>query len=173
VSGVPEKQSLSIDKVGDCMKSEQRKEIQELVEILAEQNLTEIEVERKDLRIRIRRESMSPPVSLPSALTPPVQSHVPIQVAIEVPETDQSVFLTVTSPIVGTFYRSPSPDSDPFVEEGDGVHKGQVLCIVEAMKLMNEIECEFDGKIVKILVDTAASVEYGQPLFLIDPATTE
>lgn len=153
------------------MKSDQRKEIQELVEILAAQNLTEIEVERKDLRIRIRRESLSPPVSLPGALTPPVPSRDPIQVAIEVPEIDQSGFLTVTSPIVGTFYRSPSPDSDPYVEEGDGVHKGQVLCIVEAMKLMNEIECEFDGKVVKILVDTASSVEYGQPLFLIDPGT--
>jgi acetyl-CoA carboxylase biotin carboxyl carrier protein len=77
----------------------------------------------------------------------------------------------VTSPIVGTFYRSPSPDADPYVEEGDKVKKGQVLCIVEAMKLMNEIESEVDGTIVKILAESTKPVEYGQPLFLIDPAS--
>lgn len=171
LSDLPEKPSLSIDKVGDFMKSEQRKEIQELVEILAAQNLTEIEVERKDLRIRIRREPASPQLSLPGVVTSPMPSHDPIQVEIKTPEINQSGFLAVTSPIVGTFYRSPSPDSDSYVEEGDVVHKGQVLCIVEAMKLMNEIESEYDGKIVKILVESASSVEYGQPLFLIDPAT--
>jgi acetyl-CoA carboxylase biotin carboxyl carrier protein len=78
-------------------------------------------------------------------------------------------FLTVTSPIVGTFYRSPSPDADPYIEEGDSVKKGQVLCVVEAMKLMNEIESEVDGRLVKILVENTKSVEYGQALFLIDP----
>ena len=78
-------------------------------------------------------------------------------------------FVTVTSPIVGTFYRSPSPDADPYVEEGESVKKGQVLCIVEAMKLMNEIESEVDGRLVKILVENTKSVEYGQALFLIDP----
>jgi len=78
-------------------------------------------------------------------------------------------FVTVTSPIVGTFYRSPSPDADPYVEEGESVKKGQVLCVVEAMKLMNEIESEADGRLVKILVENTKSVEYGQALFLIDP----
>jgi acetyl-CoA carboxylase biotin carboxyl carrier protein len=78
-------------------------------------------------------------------------------------------FVTVTSPIVGTFYRSPSPDADPYVEEGEAVKKGQVLCVVEAMKLMNEIESEVDGRLVKILVENTKSVEYGQALFLIDP----
>jgi acetyl-CoA carboxylase biotin carboxyl carrier protein len=77
--------------------------------------------------------------------------------------------VTITSPIVGTFYRAPSPDADPYVEEGDLVRKGQVLCIVEAMKLMNEIESEVDGRIYKILVESAKPVEYGQPLFLIEP----
>jgi acetyl-CoA carboxylase biotin carboxyl carrier protein len=85
-------------------------------------------------------------------------------------ESDASTgFVTVTSPIVGTFYRSPSPDADPYVEEGESVKKGQVLCIVEAMKLMNEIESEVDGRLVKILVENTKSVEYGQALFLIDP----
>jgi acetyl-CoA carboxylase biotin carboxyl carrier protein len=77
--------------------------------------------------------------------------------------------VTITSPIVGTFYRSPSPDADPYVEEGDVVKKGQVLCIVEAMKLMNEIESETDGRIVKILAESTKPVEYGHALFLIDP----
>jgi acetyl-CoA carboxylase biotin carboxyl carrier protein len=77
--------------------------------------------------------------------------------------------VTVTSPIVGTFYRSPSPDADPYVEEGDVVKKGQVLCIVEAMKLMNEIESEVDGRIAKILCESTKPVEYGQALFLIEP----
>jgi acetyl-CoA carboxylase biotin carboxyl carrier protein len=80
--------------------------------------------------------------------------------------------ITITSPIVGTFYRSPSPDADPYVEEGDYVKKGQVLCIVEAMKLMNEIESEVDGRITKILVESTKPVEYGQALFLIDPKAT-
>lgn len=155
------------------MRSDQRKEIQELVEILASQNLTEIEVERKDLRIRIRRDSQGTGVPSPVVATSPLPpSREPLPVSSHAPDLDQSGFLTVTSPIVGTFYRSPSPDSDPYVEEGDTVHKGQVLCIVEAMKLMNEIECDHDGKIVKILVESASAVEYGQPLFLIDPSAS-
>jgi acetyl-CoA carboxylase biotin carboxyl carrier protein len=87
--------------------------------------------------------------------------------------TDETAgHITITSPIVGTFYRSPSPDADPYVEEGDFVKRGQVLCIVEAMKLMNEIESEVDGRITKILVESTKPVEYGQALFLIDPKAT-
>jgi len=151
------------------MKSEQRKEIQDLVEILNEHQLTEIEIERKDLRIRVRRERApmvphSTPAPAPTVEQPPAP-----HVSIESSDFDTTGLFTVTSPIVGTFYRSPSPDADPYVEENDIVRKGQVLCIVEAMKLMNEIESEADGRIVKILVETASPVEYGQPLFLIDP----
>ena len=153
------------------MKSEQKKEIQELVALLSEHNLTEIEVEHKDLKVRIRREVPSAPSLIMGAPPPAAPSGEPVPVQIDIPQPNQSGFLTVTSPIVGTFYRSPSPDSDPYVEEGDLVQKGQVLCIVEAMKLMNEIESDHDGKIVKILVESASSVEYGQPLFLIDPVT--
>ncbi len=152
------------------MKSEQRKEIQELVDILTERNLTEIEIERRDLRIRVRRDLVptgqsATPIQVPSS----EQSSAVPHVSVESPEVEHGRFLTVTSPIVGTFYRAPSPDADPFVEENDIVSKGQVLCIVEAMKLMNEIESEADGRIVKILVESASPVEYGQPLFLIDP----
>ena len=153
------------------MKSDQRKEIQELVDILTEQNLTEIEIERKDLRIRIRKDraplvSSTTPVSAPSVEPMPAPP-----VSIESPDIDNGRLLTVTSPIVGTFYRSASSDADAYVEENDIVSKGQVLCIVEAMKLMNEIESEADGRIVKILVESRSPVEYGQPLFLIEPNT--
>ena len=151
------------------MKSDQRKEIRELVDILTEQNLTEIEIERKDLRIRVRKDraplvSSTTPVSVSSVEPTPASP-----VSIESPDIDNGRLLTVTSPIVGTFYRSLSVDADAYVEENDIVSKGQVLCIVEAMKLMNEIESEADGRIVKILVESRSPVEYGQPLFLIEP----
>jgi acetyl-CoA carboxylase biotin carboxyl carrier protein len=100
----------------------------------------------------------------------PTTSNPAVQVSS--PAEDTSGLLTITSPIVGTFYRSPSPDADPYVEEGNFVKKGQVLCIVEAMKLMNEIESEVDGRIEKILVESTKPVEYGQALFLIDPKAT-
>ena len=152
------------------MNSEQRKEIQELVEILNEQNLTEIEVERGDSRIRIRRESAAV-VNAPSVpdILPAMESGQALETLADSVERDSSRLLTVTSPVVGTFYRSSSPDTDPYAEEGDLVSKGQVLGIVEAMKLMNEIESEVDGRLVKVLVENEFGVEYGQPLFVIDP----
>ena len=149
------------------MKNDQRQEIRDLIDILTQENLTEIEVERKDLKIRIRRDPI--PTTFSSSVSPlPTERHMIPQVTVESPGMDASRLLTVTSPIVGTFYRSPTPDADAYVEENDLVTKGQVLCIVEAMKLMNEIEAEADGRLVKILVETGMTVEYGQPLFLID-----
>ena len=148
------------------MNSEERKEIQDLVEILNEQRLTEIEVQRGDVRIRVRRES-SAAANVQASFS--AESGQISQPASDVADRDASRLLTVTSPVVGTFYRSSSPDVEPFVEEGDLVSRGQVLCIVEAMKLMNEIESEVDGRVVKILVENEAGVEYGQPLFVIEP----
>ena len=149
------------------MNSEQRKEIQDLVEILNKQNLNEIEVQRGDVRIRIRRESMTTAnVPAPSSTESGLASDKDIGF---MEERESSRLLTVTSPVVGTFYRSSSPDVEPYVEEGELVSRGQVLCIVEAMKLMNEIESEVDGRVVKILAGNEAGVEYGQPLFVIDP----
>lgn len=147
------------------------KQIQELIDLLRRNNLTELEFERQGIRIRVRHET-----SVKSAITS-LQESVPASpqqpahpAAATTPLLEAATgFVTVTSPIVGTFYRSPSPDADTYVEEGDSVKKGQVLCIVEAMKLMNEIESEVDGRIVKILVENTKSVEYGQALFLIDP----
>lgn len=147
------------------------KQIQELIDLLRRNNLTELEFERQGIRIRVRHELVARPLvasvqeSSPPSLQQPMHSA---SVTTSASETHTG-FVTVTSPIVGTFYRSPSPDADAYVEEGESVKKGQVLCVVEAMKLMNEIESEVDGRLVKILVENTKSVEYGQALFLIDP----
>ena len=144
-------------------------EIQKLVELLEQHNLTELQVETQGQRIHLRREPAGPTIALTSGMVVPSQ-----EIAVGTPAIPASMqtngFITVTSPIVGTFYRSPSPEADPYVEEGDFVKKGQVLCVVEAMKLMNEIESETDGRVVKVLAESTKPVEYGQPLFLIDPA---
>lgn len=152
------------------MNSERCKELQELVDVLTERNLTEIEVERAGVRIRVRRDASPPSRSsrLPAGPVDSGTNHPP-EGTVESVVEDSSALFTVTSPIVGTFYRSASPDADPFVEEGDVVSRGQVLCIVEAMKFMNEIEAETDGRIVRALVANGATVEYGQPLFIVDP----
>jgi acetyl-CoA carboxylase biotin carboxyl carrier protein len=152
----------------------QTKQIQDLIDLLRRNNLTELELERQGVRIRVRHEvgikpfTTSVQESVPSTLQQTSHSARTTGPSAE----EAAGLVTITSPIVGTFYRSPSPDADPYVEEGDSVKKGQVLCIVEAMKLMNEIESEVDGRIVKILAESTKSVEYGQALFLIDPKTT-
>ncbi len=153
----------------------QTKQIQDLIDLLRRNNLTELELERQGVRIRVRHE-----VGL-KTVTTSVQEAAPASpqsgsqpAASSGPSPEETAgMVTITSPIVGTFYRSPSPDADPYVEDGDYVKKGQVLCIVEAMKLMNEIESETDGRIVKILAESTKSVEYGQALFLIDPKATQ
>jgi acetyl-CoA carboxylase biotin carboxyl carrier protein len=152
----------------------QTKQIQDLIDLLKRNHLTELEIERAGVRIRVRHEvgmkTVSATVSEAGHAVPPAvaaQSTPPSELL-----QDAAGHVTITSPIVGTFYRSPSPDADPYVEEGDYVKKGQVLCIVEAMKLMNEIESEVDGRVTKILVESTKPVEYGQALFLIDPKAT-
>ncbi len=152
------------------MSDSQKEEIEALVRLLDQHHLTELELEKKGVRIRIRRD-LPPVISSPIGerfTSPPIEQAAVEPVASATP-AEQARFVTVASPIVGTFYRSPSPDADAYVEEGDFVKKGQVLCIVEAMKLMNEIEAEADGRIVKILLESTTPVEYGQPLFLLDP----
>jgi acetyl-CoA carboxylase biotin carboxyl carrier protein len=153
--------------------NEINKEIDNLVELLKQHDLAELEVEHKGLRIRIRRGMATEPVAAVARdAVSPVQELLAESRAGASPAVNQDQLATVTSPIVGTFYRSASPDADPYVEEGDVVKKGQVLCIVEAMKLMNEIESEVAGRIHKILAESTKPVEYGQPLFLIDTAAT-
>ena len=152
----------------------QHRQIQEMIDLLKRNQLTELEIERAGVRIRVRYEVGVKTVAATVTESGPSTASTFSQQAIPVsgPLEDASGQITITSPIVGTFYRSPSPDADPYVEEGDYVKKGQVLCIVEAMKLMNEIESEVDGRITKILVESTKPVEYGQALFLIDPKAT-
>lgn len=144
-------------------------EIKELLALIKETDITEILIEKDGTKVRIRRERILQPFELPVQKR---QMAVPKEEMIiekEKEEEEVQRLITVTSPIVGTFYRAPSPDAEPFVEVGSKVTKGQVLCIIEAMKLMNEIESEVDGIVVKILVENGQPVEYGEPLFLIEP----
>ncbi len=146
------------------------KTLQELIAVFQTAGVSDLEVERNGLRIRLRREGAgSAPSSMEVAV--PVRAAGHGAVPAEPPSVDESTegMVTMRSPIVGTFYRSASPYAESYVEEGAYVKKGQVLCIVEAMKLMNEIESEVDGRVVKILMENAKPVEYGEPLFLIEP----
>jgi acetyl-CoA carboxylase biotin carboxyl carrier protein len=156
------------------LSGQQTKHIQELIDLLKKNNLTELELEREGLRIRVRNEIGVKTITATVAGqgTPDSTSASQPTGAAGVQTEDTTGMITIASPIVGTFYRSPSQDADPYVEEGDYVKKGQVLCIVEAMKLMNEIESEVDGRVTKILAESTKPVEYGQALFLVDPTAT-
>jgi acetyl-CoA carboxylase biotin carboxyl carrier protein len=154
------------------------KEIQNLIKFVANSGVAEVKLEMDDVKITIRTtlEGNSDTTyvqQLPSqspfqqALAPqPVAPVASAPVAVE----EESKFITIKSPIIGTFYRKPSPDKPMFVEVGTTIGKGDVLCVIEAMKLFNEIESEVSGKIVKILVDDMSPVEFDQPLFLVDPS---
>jgi acetyl-CoA carboxylase biotin carboxyl carrier protein len=143
-------------------------QLRELIRLLDESNLTEIEIEHDEDRIRVRRDPTPAIGAIASQAVGPAASELPGQAVKAIAAVEENG-IYVTSPFVGTFYRAPSPDSDPFVEVGDPISPGQVLCIVEAMKLMNEIEAEVAGTIVEILVENGKPVEYGDRLFRIQP----
>lgn len=137
-------------------------DLKELITLLKDTDIAELQIEKDGTKIRIRRHAIISPLEVQP-------KHIkPVEITKEAEEEVQRL-VTVTSPIVGTFYRSPSPDAPPFVDVGTKVKKGQVLCIIEAMKLMNEIESDVDGVVVRILVENGQPVEYGEPLFLIEP----
>ncbi|AOW21446.1 acetyl-CoA carboxylase biotin carboxyl carrier protein [Urechidicola croceus] len=154
------------------------KEIQSLIKFVSKSGVNEVKLEVEDFKITIKTGAGVPettivhqaaPVGIPQtpvAVTPSVDA-VPTEVKVE---DEESKYVTITSPIIGTFYRKPSPDKPNFVEVGDTIQADSVVCIVEAMKLFNEIEAEVSGKIVKVLVDEASPVEFGQPLYLVDPS---
>jgi acetyl-CoA carboxylase biotin carboxyl carrier protein len=145
-----------------------QKEIKELVEFLVEKDIAEFELERGDVKIRVKRSQtvVSVPYVAPAAAPQAIAAPAPATVVASAPDAEEGVEI-IKSPIVGTFYEASSPGTPAFVMQGDTVAVGQVLCIVEAMKLMNEIESESAGQIVKILVSNGQPVEYGQPLFKI------
>jgi oxaloacetate decarboxylase alpha subunit len=152
------------------------KEIKELIEILKDTDISELEIERSGVKVRLRKggdvtfhPAMPRMEYPPVALVAPTVPETPAPAAEKPVEPAKASQIKVTSPIVGTFYRASSPDKPALVEIGDAVKKGQVLCIIEAMKLMNEIESETAGKIVQILIENGQPVEYGQPLFVIEP----
>ncbi len=160
-------------------------EIQELIKFVSRSGVTEVEIEQKDFKITIKTESKKPRVNetimVQAAPAPtqiqaapaaaPAPAPAPAAPAAPAPAaSDESKYVTIKSPMIGTFYRSPGPGKDVFVNVGDSIQKGKVLCIIEAMKLFNEIESEISGKIVKVLVDDSSPVEYDQPLFLVDPS---
>ena len=148
------------------------KELKELIDLLRDTEVTELEIEKAGVKVRIKKGRTTLPGIADhvegSASAPIEKTAVPEMPEVGGKPVDKGV-VTVTSPIVGTFYRSSSPDALPYVEVGDVVKKGQVLCIIEAMKLMNEIESEVDGKVVEVLLENAQPVEYGEPLFRIEP----
>jgi len=138
-----------------------------LAAVAAELGLSEIEVESAGTRLRVQRASAP---AAPGAYAAPVTSApVPAIEPAVVADVAAPTAITVEAPMVGTFYRASAPTADPFVREGDIVKEGQILCIIEAMKLMNEIESKAAGRVVKILVENGQPVEYGQPLFLLEP----
>ncbi|MUU79168.1 acetyl-CoA carboxylase biotin carboxyl carrier protein [Winogradskyella endarachnes] len=159
------------------------KEIQNLIRFVAKSGASEVKLEMDDVKITIRTGSDDTTIvqQVPVQAAPVMHQQVPVQqqptpiqeapakpAASNAP--DDSKYITIKSPIIGTFYRKPSPDKPVFVEVGTDVKEGDILCVIEAMKLFNEIESEISGKIVKVLVDDASPVEFDQPLFLVDPS---
>lgn len=160
------------------------RDIQKLIDFIAQSGLDEVNIETNDLKISVKRYGQGAPAG--AAAPAPVAAAAPAPVAqpasapaapapaatppaAAAPKADTSNYVTIKSPMIGTFYRSSSPDSPSFVDLGDEVKPGKVVCIIEAMKLFNEIESELSGRIVKVLVENATPVEYDQPLFLVEP----
>lgn len=153
------------------------KEIQDLIDFIAKSELDEVHIETDEFKIKVRKSAKQNVIEVANAVAPQVQQPV-VPVAAQAPVVDSSAapkeaengHITIKSPMIGTFYRSANPESESFVNVGDTIGSGNTVCIIEAMKLFNEIESEVSGTIVKILVENASPVEYDQPLFLVDPA---
>ncbi|NML41417.1 acetyl-CoA carboxylase biotin carboxyl carrier protein [Chitinophaga sp. G-6-1-13] len=157
------------------------KQIQELVKMINKSNISELSIEQDKFKITIKQKDneVQQVIAVPAAAAPiqtvaavapaaaPVQAATSAPAAPAAPKADN--LITIKSPMIGTFYRSAGPDKAPFINVGDEIAAGKVVCIIEAMKLFNEIESEVSGKIVKVLVDDATPVEYDQPLFLVEP----
>lgn len=148
------------------------KEIQRLLDYIAKSPLAEVSIETEGLKISVKKHSYAAPVVQMSAAPAPISAVPAEQIAIPAAPSISSVdhLYTVKSPMIGTFYRAASPDKENFIEVGSMIEPGKMVCMIEAMKLFNEIDSEVSGKIVKILVDNATPVEFDQPLFLVEIA---
>jgi acetyl-CoA carboxylase biotin carboxyl carrier protein len=154
------------------------KEIQNLIKFVAKSGASEVKLEMEDIKITIKTGSektettivqAAPMASMPQAAAMAAQPVTEVAAPVKV-ESEDANYITIKSPIIGTFYRKPSPDKPNFAEVGTEVNIGDTVCVIEAMKLFNEIESEVSGKIVKVLVDDSSPVEFDQPLFLVDPS---
>jgi acetyl-CoA carboxylase biotin carboxyl carrier protein len=153
------------------------KQIQELIKFVSRSGVNEVSLEQDNFKITIKTNqapvyvNAAVPAAAPAVAAAPVATPAPAAAPAEAPKAaeDNSNLITIKSPMIGTFYRSASPDKPSFANVGDEISAGKVVCIIEAMKLFNEIESEVSGRIVKILVDNASPVEYDQPLFLVEP----
>ena len=150
------------------------KEIQEIINFIKKSDLDDVSIETENIKIRVKKNNGNfTTIEQPKIVKTEIQpqtSPVENKVSEEKKEKTSNNNIIIKSPMIGTFYRSPNPETDPFVNEGDSIKVGQTICIVEAMKLFNDIESEVSGKIVKILVDDNSPVEYDQPLFEVDPS---
>ncbi len=158
------------------------KEIQNLIKFVAKSGASEVKLELEDLKITIKTGpsktettivQANPTAGIPQMQAPVIPQKIPEDTVVDTPKESSSKgsnYITIKSPIIGTFYRKPSPDKPVFVEVGSNIKEGDTVCVIEAMKLFNEIESEISGKIVKVLVDDSSPVEFDQPLFLIDPS---
>ncbi len=151
-------------------------EIRDLIDFIAQSGLNEVDIETKELKLHVKREpdqkvmkSSAPIMAAPVAMAPAVAAPVAVAPKAEKPVAVGKNTIEIKSPMIGTFYRSSNPDSPPFVSVGDKVSKGQVVCIIEAMKLFNEIESEVSGTIVKATIENSSPVEYDQVLFVVEP----
>ena len=149
------------------------KEIQDIINFIKKTDLDDVSIETENYKIRVKKNNtvvseIKTNKDISTQITKPIESEVKEVVKNE--EKKSSNTIIVKSPMIGTFYRSPNPESDPFISEGDTIKIGQKICIIEAMKLFNDIESEVSGKIVKILVDDNSPVEFDQPLFEVDPS---
>jgi len=153
------------------------KQIQDLIRFVSKSGVNEVSIEENDFKITIKisQDPTFVTANLPAYMAPPVAQVAQVPIAIQpvapaqTASAEESKYITIKSPMIGTFYRSSSPDKSNFVNVGDEIALGQVLCIIEAMKLFNEIESEVSGRIVKVLIDNSSPVEYDQPLFLVEP----
>jgi acetyl-CoA carboxylase biotin carboxyl carrier protein len=156
-------------------------EIRDLIDFIAQSGLNEVDIETKELKLHVKREpdqkvmkASAPVIAAPVVTAPPTQAVVTPQAQVQTPKVEKPVAATaktvdIKSPMIGTFYRSANPDSPPMISVGDKVSKGQTVCIIEAMKLFNEIESEVSGTIVKVMVENSSPVEYDQVLFVVEP----